>query len=745
MLEAQLPSQPFGRRLGLGGREPVPRGARQHLVLLEPGVAAQLLVERDDRIARGSERAGVGRGEKLPEEPVEPPMREPKILESGHGQRFWHGRTARRGLQSPGSGGRPTVVQPGTLLEGKYEILDKIREGGMGSIYRVRHRLLEEIRVVKVMKPSAVADADLRRRFVEEARTATRLKHPNICTIYDFAIDDSGMAYLVMEYIEGPSVSDLLKLQGRPALPLALDIAHQSLLALGFLHRKGIVHRDVAPDNIMLTRDEQGLPLVKLIDLGIAKVAEGPIEATATGVFLGKLKYASPEQYGALPKGQRLDGRSDLYGLGIVLYELLTGVLPFEGDTVVELLRAHVFAPPRPFSQSDPEGRVPAELRGAILKSLQKRREDRYANAEEFDQEILTIRRRYIRPEDLEETRAAVAKLRPSREIRVLSATPSAQSHLDRQFGVSGTPTPARSTENDLTAAAPASANWTGREADVPTVPTEPATVRRRPVWLLPAVALVAAAIAAAVVLSRSNRAEAPAVRTATLATPAAVPTAAERPTPEPTAPPTPEPTAAPPTPPPTSAPATASAPRSRAVVPHATALPARPAVMAPPPPPGLAASVPAAPTPAAETVRLPSSVPAPPTEPARVARRGAFAPPRADGGGPPARGRPPLRDRAEHPQSRPLRPHLSRRRPVAGRGSLRQLPVADRRVRDPEDRDRSARSDGGRHGVRVAPGRPQGGQRAARELQPSPPLREARRRLGHHVGSLTTRGPGTP
>ena len=145
----------------------------------------------------------------------------------------------------------------------------------MGSIYRVRHRLLEEIRVVKVMKPSAVADADLRRRFVEEARTATRLKHPNICTIYDFAIDDSGMAYLVMEYIEGPSVADLLKLQGRPALPLALEIAHQSLLALGFLHRKGIVHRDVAPDNIMLTRDEQGLPLVKLIDLGIAKVAEG--------------------------------------------------------------------------------------------------------------------------------------------------------------------------------------------------------------------------------------------------------------------------------------------------------------------------------------------------------------------------------------------------------------------------------------------------------------------------------------
>lgn len=515
----------------------------------------------------------------------------------------------------------PTVVQPGTLLEGKYEILDKIREGGMGSIYRVRHRLLEEIRVVKVMKPSAGADADLRRRFVEEARTATRLKHPNICTIYDFAIDDSGLAYLVMEYIEGPSVADLLRLQGRPALPLALEIAHQSLLALGFLHRKGIVHRDVAPDNIMLTRDEQGLPLVKLIDLGIAKVAEGPIEATATGVFLGKLKYASPEQYGALPKGQRLDGRSDLYGLGVVLYEILTGVLPFEGDTVVELLRAHVFAPPRPFSQSDPEGRVPAELRGAILKALQKRREDRYATAEDFGREIQTIRERFVRPEDLEATRAAVATLRPSREIHVLSATPSAQSLLDRQFGVSATPTPARSTENDLTAAAPSAVDWTGREADVPTVPVTPAPVRRRPAGPRFAVAgvVVAAAIAAAVVLSRSKRAEAPPVQAASApATPVAVPTLPEQPTAEPSPVPTAEPTAVPPTPPAAAAPEKAAPPRSRAIVVHPTAPASRPAAV---PAPGLPASVPPpAPTPAAEAVRLPSPVPAVPTEPQRAA-----------------------------------------------------------------------------------------------------------------------------
>jgi serine/threonine-protein kinase len=460
------------------------------------------------------------------------------------------------------------LVQPGTLLEGKYEILDKIREGGMGSIYRVRHRLLEEIRVVKVMKPGIIADADLKRRFIEEARTATRLKHPNICTIHDFAIDESGMAYLVMEYIDGASVSEVLKLHGRPPLPLVLEIAHQSLLALGFLHRKGIVHRDVAPDNIMLTRDEHGGPVVKLIDLGIAKVAEAPVEATATGVFLGKLKYASPEQYGSLPRGHRLDGRSDLYGLGVVLYELSTGVLPFEGSTVVELLKAHVFSPPRPFSESDPSGRVPRELREALLKALQKKREDRFPNAEDFDREILAIRNRNLRPEDIEATHAALALIRPTGGVRVEAATPSAQGEIDRQFAAVKTPTPTKRTgENERTAVAPASSARSGTrlveprfsETEIDTTPM-PRPGRKVPLWAL--VSAVGLAIAIAGILWASRRkaeapAPGPAVEPTTAA--AALPTApaaivaepasaaleptAEPPA-EPTAPPTPAPTA---------------------------------------------------------------------------------------------------------------------------------------------------------------------------------------------------------
>jgi serine/threonine-protein kinase len=330
---------------------------------------------------------------------------------------------------------------PGTLLEGKYEILGKIREGGMGSIYRVRHRLLDEIRVVKVLRPQVVEDPEMRRRFLEEAKTAVRLKHPSICDHYDFALDDDGAAYLVMEYIDGVNLSDLLKSSGRPGLPLALEIAHQALLALSYLHRRGVIHRDVAPDNLMLSRDEEGRPLVKLIDLGIAKALDRPGEMTATGVFLGKLKYASPEQYGKLAAGETLDGRSDLYSLAIVLYELLTGMRPFSGETPAELLQAHLFDPPLDFAESDPEGRVPPELRAAVLKALEKKREDRYASAEEFDREILVLRHRFVGEEDLEATMAILSSI-PIGNPSYDNVTPSAQDRLNRQFGSHPTPRP---------------------------------------------------------------------------------------------------------------------------------------------------------------------------------------------------------------------------------------------------------------------------------------------------------------
>ena len=300
------------------------------------------------------------------------------------------------------------MPQPETLLEGKYEILKKLREGGMGTIYRVRHRLLDEVRAIKVMRAHVVADADLKRRFIDEAKTATRLKHPNICTVHDFAVGEDGTAYLVMEFIEGVNLADLLRAQGPPHPALTLEIAHQALLALAYLHRKGVVHRDISPDNLMLTSDPDDRTLVKLIDLGIAKTTtDRPAsELTASGTFLGKLKYASPEQFGTLKSGERLDGRSDLYGLGVVLYELLTGRRPCPGETPAELMRSHVFNPPLPFSETDPENKVPAELRTVVLKALEKERDHRYETAEDFDQAILGLRGRFREARDPEDTRS---------------------------------------------------------------------------------------------------------------------------------------------------------------------------------------------------------------------------------------------------------------------------------------------------------------------------------------------------
>lgn len=374
----------------------------------------------------------------------------------------------------------------------------------MGAIYKVRHRLLDEIRVVKVMRPQVEVDEGLKRRFLEEAKTATRLKHPNIATIYDFALDEDGTAYLVMEFIEGLNLAELLAATGRPAVGLTLEIAHQALLALGYLHRRKVVHRDIAPDNLMLTQDEEGRALVKLIDLGIAKALDRPVEVTSTGIFLGKLKYASPEQYGSLTVGQRLDGRSDLYCLGIVLYELLTETRPFRGDTAAELLRAHLFEPPIPFSETDPEERVPPKLRALILKMLEKRREDRFPSAEECDLEILSIRDRFALPGKLKRTVAILPNILPAPDSEAVTVTPSAQSRLDLQFGAElATPHPR---EAGLPTASAASREGMIAGRDRLSRGAPPRISGRRHVWIAVASGLVALAAGLALLRPWAHR-----------------------------------------------------------------------------------------------------------------------------------------------------------------------------------------------------------------------------------------------
>jgi tRNA A-37 threonylcarbamoyl transferase component Bud32 len=276
-------------------------------------------------------------------------------------------------------------LSPGQILDGKYEILDKIGEGGMGEVYRARHIHLDEIRIIKVTKPDAPGEGNDPRRFQEEARIATLVRHPNVAALYDFSQHPDGSYYMVWEFIDGVTLQQWLRRHGPIALPRALDVAQQVLAGLGEIHSQGIVHRDLSPDNIMLREVSGGRLQAKIIDLGIAKrVTAESLQMTGTGMFLGKLKYGSPEQAGSLPSGQTIDGRSDLYSLGVVLYEMLTGKAPFEAQTPQEYLGKHLHQAPPPLDVSRLPSAVGPAVAAVVTKALEKDRERRFRDPKEF-------------------------------------------------------------------------------------------------------------------------------------------------------------------------------------------------------------------------------------------------------------------------------------------------------------------------------------------------------------------------
>ena len=331
-------------------------------------------------------------------------------------------------------------------IDGKYEILGKIREGGMGAVYKVRHRLLDEIRVVKVVRPQVEGKSAAAERFLREAKVAIRLRHPNIATLYDFAVDDEGIAFIVMEHIDGWSLLDVLQSYGPPPLPLTLEIARQTLRALAYLHRQQIVHRDISPDNVMLARDGDGRPLVKLIDLGIAKAVGATADGlTTTGIFLGKPRYASPEQF----EGRGIGPQSDLYSFAVVLYELLTGRCPVHGQDAPSFMAGHLLRPPLEFDEVDPKGTVPDDLRAVVLQALAKKPQERMPGAEEFLRSIAQVQARYpLAARDFEAVLGVLLPLAADAADRaggISAGSPppgSTQIRLDWEFGAVATPPP---------------------------------------------------------------------------------------------------------------------------------------------------------------------------------------------------------------------------------------------------------------------------------------------------------------
>jgi serine/threonine protein kinase len=283
-----------------------------------------------------------------------------------------------------------------STLDGQYHIESMLGKGGMGAVYRARHILLGDKVAIKVLPPQMRNNAEWLRRFRREGQAARRFRHPNAVTVYDLRTTSDGLIYMVMEFVEGHTLDVELKRSGRLTPLQAFTILEPIMSVLNAAHAMGVVHRDLKPENIMLGKPgEDGMPVTKLLDLGIAKMKEiaggeasGTTALTIAGQVLGTPFYMSPEQWGEVPAdgNVEIDGRADIYSLGVVIYELVAGRRPFIGLTLQELRREHVSVTPRSLHEVVPD--VPEAFSRAIARAMSKDRGERQATAGELSAEL---------------------------------------------------------------------------------------------------------------------------------------------------------------------------------------------------------------------------------------------------------------------------------------------------------------------------------------------------------------------
>ena len=276
------------------------------------------------------------------------------------------------------------------IIGGRFRVVQLIGKGGMGSVYEARHLSLPRTYAIKILLADLATDAGFIERFRREAIAMSKIDHPNVIRITDYGETGDGSVYLVMEFLEGDGLDDVLSRRGKLPVERALTILAQVSDALEVAHQEGVIHRDLKPENILLTSRHGRKDFVKLLDFGIAKVRTPEFDGTPLtiqGEVFGTAEYMSPEQATGKPQ----DGRSDIYALGCLLYELLTGEPPFLGSAV-EVLRSHVFTDPQPPSSRMPGGRLMPELDTLVMRCLAKEPADRYQTCAELRQDLVRVR-----------------------------------------------------------------------------------------------------------------------------------------------------------------------------------------------------------------------------------------------------------------------------------------------------------------------------------------------------------------
>ncbi|MET0384471.1 MAG: serine/threonine-protein kinase [Polyangiales bacterium] len=270
-----------------------------------------------------------------------------------------------------------TELRAGDLVAGQFVIREKLAAGGMGTLYLADQLVVERPVAIKVMQHALFErEPEALERFKREARVLAQIQHPNITHLYTAGQTQHGTPFLAMEYVQGHTLADELK-RGALVLPRVLQIVSQVVQALAAVHHKGVIHRDLKPANIMLTDTPAG-PRVKVVDFGIAKALDGPPHLTLTGAFFGTPKYVAPEQ----ARTQKVDARTDVYAVGLVLYEMLTGKGPFPADSAFELLTQQISMTPEPPSQK--RMGVTPSLDKLVLRCLEKDPALRYQSADEL-------------------------------------------------------------------------------------------------------------------------------------------------------------------------------------------------------------------------------------------------------------------------------------------------------------------------------------------------------------------------